>query len=55
VAIHCRGGIGRSSLMAAAVLVQLGAAPEQAWDTVSVARGMPVPETEEQRAWLTGP
>jgi len=55
VAIHCRGGIGRSSLMAAAVLVRLGAAPDDAWDTISVARGMSVPETEEQRAWLTGP
>jgi protein-tyrosine phosphatase len=53
VAIHCRGGIGRSSLVAAAVLVRLGAAPDDAWATISAARGVPVPETEEQRAFLS--
>jgi protein-tyrosine phosphatase len=29
VSIHCRAGIGRSSLVAAAVLIRLGVAPEQ--------------------------
>lgn len=53
VVVHCRGGIGRSSLVAAAVLVRLGATPAGAWDTIAAARGLPVPETDEQRAWLT--
>src|SRR5262245_34519305 len=53
VAIHCRGGIGRSSLIAAAVLVKLGATPADAWETITGVRGVPVPETDEQRAWLT--
>jgi protein-tyrosine phosphatase len=52
VAIHCRGGIGRSSVVAGALLVRLGVAPADAWATISEARGCVVPETEEQRRWL---
>jgi protein-tyrosine phosphatase len=54
VAVHCWAGIGRSSLVAGAVLVQLGADPDEAWATISAARGVPVPETEEQRRFLSG-
>jgi len=49
--LHCRQGIGRSSLMAASVLVLLGSSPEQAFELLSLARGCPVPETQEQKAW----
>ena len=52
VAVHCRGGIGRSSLIAAALLVRLGIPTEQAWQVIAEARGVPVPETEQQRRWL---
>jgi protein-tyrosine phosphatase len=52
VALHCRQGIGRSSLMAASVLVLTGLSPNQAFEQLSAARGRPVPETEEQRAWV---
>ena len=51
VAVHCRAGIGRSSVVAAAILVRLGAAPDAAWEAISAARGLSVPETDEQRAW----
>jgi protein-tyrosine phosphatase len=51
VAVHCRGGIGRSSLIAAALLVRLGSPTEQAWQVITAARGVPVPETEQQRHW----
>jgi len=54
VAVHCRGGIGRSSLVAAALLVRLGTPAAQAWDIISAARGCAVPETEAQRTWLDG-
>ena len=53
VAVHCRQALGRSPLIAAAILVRRGMAPPDAWDAVAIARGRPVPETEEQRAWLT--
>jgi protein-tyrosine phosphatase len=52
VVAHCRAGIGRSSLVAAAVLVQEGLSPEEAWERISAARGLTVPDTEVQQAWL---
>jgi protein-tyrosine phosphatase len=52
VVIHCRQGLGRAALMAASLLVLRGFSPEQAFDLLSEARGCPVPETEEQRAWV---
>lgn len=53
VGIHCRQGIGRSSLIAAAVLVLRGIDPEAAFTRVAAARGRPVPDTSEQREWVT--
>ncbi len=50
--IHCRAGIGRSGMLAACVLVKAGLDPEAALQRVSEARGCPVPDTEEQRAWV---
>ena len=52
VGIHCRAGIGRSSLLAAAILVLSGVSPDDAWTNVAKARGVPVPDTDEQRRWL---
>ena len=54
VGIHCRQGIGRSSIIAAGLLIISGIDPKIALDRVSAARGMPVPETSEQRNWVTG-
>ncbi|WP_367133866.1 methyltransferase domain-containing protein [Saccharothrix sp. HUAS TT1] len=53
VLVHCWAGIGRSSLIAGALLVLDGASPEAAWQAIAAARGRDVPETAEQRAWLT--
>lgn len=50
--IHCRMGIGRSSLIAAAVLQRFGVSAEDALDRLTRARGLPVPDTEAQRAWI---
>ncbi len=52
--IHCRGGIGRSSVMAGSLLVLAGYTPQRALELLSDARGMHVPETDEQRAWVQG-
>lgn len=52
VVVHCRAGIGRSSLIAAAVLVREGFSPNEAWRRIEGARGLSVPDTEEQRAWV---
>ena len=53
VGIHCRQGIGRSSLVAACVLVRSGESPNTAFENISSARGRPVPDTDEQRNWVT--
>lgn len=53
VGIHCRAGIGRSGLMAAGVLLQLGILENDAWQRISKARGSRVPDTDEQRKWLS--
>jgi protein-tyrosine phosphatase len=52
VGLHCRQGIGRSALLAAALLTLAGVAPEEAWKRVEAARGCPVPDTAEQKAWV---
>jgi protein-tyrosine phosphatase len=49
VAMHCRAGIGRSSLIAACVLVLLGLAPGMAFDRIGKARGIKVTDTEGQQ------
>ena len=53
VAIHCRAGIGRSSLMAGAVMVLSGMDPFEAYEAIERARGISVPDTEAQREWLS--
>ncbi|MFD5560771.1 protein-tyrosine phosphatase family protein [Kitasatospora griseola] len=48
---HCRAGIGRSSLLAVSVLILDGMDADTAWERLAHARGLPVPDTAEQRAW----
>ena len=50
--VHCWGGVGRSSLVTAALLVRTGVPAAEAWARVAEARGVPVPETAAQRAWV---
>lgn len=53
VAVHCRAGIGRSSLFAASVLIRLGWNVEEAFDAIEKARGCAVPDTRDQKAWVS--
>ena len=53
VAIHCRNGIGRSSTLAALILVLEGTHPDGAWSLISAARGLTVPDTADQNAAIT--
>jgi hypothetical protein len=52
VGIHCRGGIGRSSIVAACVLVKRGQGVKASFEQIEKARGVPVPDTVVQRAWV---
>ncbi|WP_331746183.1 tyrosine protein phosphatase (plasmid) [Streptomyces sp. NBC_00846] len=51
VVTHCRAGIGRSSLLASALLILNGVDPETSWHQIERARGLAVPDTAEQREW----
>jgi protein-tyrosine phosphatase len=50
VVIHCRGGLGRSGLVAASCLIALGRAPTEAIDSVRAARPGAIEPLQE--AWL---
>ncbi len=52
VAVHCRAGIGRSSMIVAAALIRNGLSVESAFRAIEEARGCPVPDTAEQRQWI---
>jgi protein-tyrosine phosphatase len=52
IAVHCRQSIGRSGLLAVSIVMALGMTLEPALECVSNARGVRVPETDEQRRWL---
>jgi protein-tyrosine phosphatase len=50
--VHCLAGIGRSGIVSGAVLVHSGMDVEDAFEQISRARGLRVPDTEQQRVWL---
>ncbi len=53
VVLHCRQGIGRSALVAAAALISGGQNSETAIKTIRRSRGLQVPETHSQRQWIS--
>lgn len=50
--LHCRQGVGRAGLMAACLLISNGIAPESAVKQLTAVRGVPIPETAQQRNWI---
>ena len=52
IGVHCRQGIGRSALVGACLLVMSGVEPNMAFQRISAARGLVVPETHEQLDWV---
>ena len=52
IVIHCRAGIGRSSMIAACALICSGVEPHDALTRIKNARGLTVPDTDEQRDWI---
>jgi len=51
IGFHCRQSIGRAPLLAAALMILFGVEPDVAYRQLSEARGLQVPETDEQRIW----
>lgn len=55
IVIHCHGGVGRSSVVAAGVLLERGVSGEQVFGLIGRYRGKKAPETREQEEWLFRP
>ena len=53
VGIHCRQGIGRSSLVAACLLAATGENVDVSFQRISNSRGRSVPDTVDQRNWVS--
>jgi protein-tyrosine phosphatase len=53
IGIHCRQGIGRSSLLAASLLSYFSVSVDEAFRQIRAARRTSVPDTTEQRQWVT--
>ena len=52
ILMHCRGGIGRVSIISASVLSTLRNVPvKQSFEAISKIRGIHVPDTDEQIVW----
>ena len=49
---HCRAGIGRSGMLAASVLLREGFSTHEAFERISAARGLTIPDTPGQFEWV---
>lgn len=52
IVIHCRIGIGRSSIIAGSILLKTGQKAKDIFFNISKVRGLQVPDTYEQIKWL---
>ena len=52
IAVHCRAGIGRSGMLSCTILAPWLGGVEQAIAHVSAARGVDVPDTDEQKDFI---
>lgn len=50
--VHCRAGIGRTGIVTAGILCHSGMQAVEAFEVVSMGRGIVVPDTDEQREWV---
>lgn len=52
VLLHSRGGIGRTSMIAASILAQNGLRIKEAFELITKIRGVKVPDTDAQKTWV---
>jgi len=52
VGAHCRGCIGRATVLLASIMIALGWRADRALRLIEKARGFPVPDTPEQLEWI---
>jgi protein-tyrosine phosphatase len=53
IVFHCRGGVGRSSMVLSLLAARLGVELEVSFALITRSRGERAPETEFQRQWVT--
>lgn len=53
IVVHCRAGIGRASLIAASILTTYNIPAAEAFSFIQERRGLPVPDTQEQKDWVS--
>jgi protein-tyrosine phosphatase len=51
VLLHCRGGIGRVSIITASILSLRGMNTQEAFEKIAKIRGLSVPDTSAQEKW----
>jgi protein-tyrosine phosphatase len=54
IGVHCRACIGRSSVLLATVMRLEGFTTREAFNRISAARGLSVPDTAAQAKWVAG-
>jgi len=52
IGVHCRGCIGRATILSACTLIKLGWPAADALAAIEKARGAVVPDTDEQAEWI---
>jgi protein-tyrosine phosphatase len=52
IVLHCRMAYGRAPMIAACLMIAQGRGTEETLKVISAARGVTVPETENQRMWI---
>lgn len=52
IGAHCRGSIGRATVLLASVMIALGWQADQVLRLIEQARGFQVPDTPEQLQWI---
>ncbi len=52
IVIHCRMGIGRASILAAAIMIILGCKGQDVFEKIGKYRKLKVPDTEKQKDWI---
>ena len=52
IVIHCRMGIGRASILAAAIMINLGIQGKNVFELIGKYRKLSVPDTNEQKDWI---
>ena len=52
IVIHCRMGIGRSSVLASAIMIKFGIEKTGVFEVIANHRKLKVPDTDEQKDWI---